>query len=361
MIPILARGASLLALAVLCNPAAAETYCVSTANELRNAMQAAAGSTTADDIRIQTGIYGAPNVVGNDAQYDVNLAGGNDLDISGGWTNAGCTQQSQQAGLTLLDGFGQRRVFDIGVGVVGGGGSAAVSIRNLSIRRGSSPDMGGCLRFQGYDGTGAALTVERVRFSECVAGGRGGALSATIQDGQTRILGSLFFLNRATREGAAYLYAALGNVFFSSNTVVQNEADGQGAATGGVTISTAAVWLGSVANNIFLENMNNAGIYDLAVLGNSTVLRNNRLDVRSGTAAGESGTTDAPPQFVAPNDFRLQPTSAMRNGGYPDPHGGYPVFDLVGEPRPQGAAVDIGAFEFAEQDVIFSHDFELDP
>lgn len=355
------RGAGLFVLAMLCTAASAETHCVASANELRNAMQATAISAGTDEIRLRTGVYGTPTVPGKDAQYDVSLTDGNSLTISGGWTDAGCTQQTQQAGSTLLDGLGQRRIFDIGVGVVGGSGSAAVSISNLAMRRGATSGVGGCLRFQGFQGTGAGLTIERVRFSECVAGERGGAVSATVQDGQTRVLGSLFYLNRASSEGAAFLTTTVGNVFFLSNTVVENQATGQGSPTAGVAVGISPSWSASVANNLFFENVNNAAVYDLALLGSGATLRNNRLDVRSGVAGSETGTTDAPPQFISANDFRLQPTSAMRNGGHANPSGGYPAVDLIGEPRPQGASVDIGAYEFGESDVIFQHDFELEP
>lgn len=181
VIGILALALPILALA-LPTLAPAATYCVATADQLRNALQSAATSAGSDQIRIRSGTYGAPGLPGTQAQYELMLTGNGDLDISGGWTDAACSQQDPRAEVTILDGLGQRRIFDIGVTNTNGV-SSTVWLRNTTIRRGSASGDGGCFRFQGFLGAGAALLLERVRFSECVSGARGGALMARSRTG----------------------------------------------------------------------------------------------------------------------------------------------------------------------------------
>jgi hypothetical protein len=140
--------------------------------------------------------------------------------------------------------------------------------------------------------------------------------------------------------------------------VVANQATAAGGATDGLTIGTPTTWLGSVANNLFANNFGGPARTDLQLLGADVVLRNNRLDTLTGHPAIETGTTDAPPQFMGLGDYRLQPTSPMRNGGHPNPAGGYPDRDLLGPSRPQ-SRIDIGAYEFAEPDLIFRNGFQV--
>lgn len=102
VIGILALALPILALA-LPTLAPAATYCVATADQLRNALQSAATSAGSDQIRIRSGTYGAPGLPGTQAQYELMLTGNGDLDISGGWTDAACSQQDPRAEVTILE------------------------------------------------------------------------------------------------------------------------------------------------------------------------------------------------------------------------------------------------------------------
>lgn len=78
-------------------------------------------------------------------------------------------------------------------------------------------------------------------------------------------------------------------------------------------------------------------------------VESNLLDVPAGAGRPwERDNVYGTAGFVAPEagDFRLRSDSAARDRGAAA--GGAPPFDIIGNPRPVGAAPDIGAYEFAE-------------
>ena len=68
------------------------------------------------------------------------------------------------------------------------------------------------------------------------------------------------------------------------------------------------------------------------------------MDLQTGK---EIGTIRADPKFVdfkldGTGDYRLQPSSPSINAGTPT---GAPELDITGNRRPQGGAIDVGAYE----------------
>jgi Periplasmic copper-binding protein (NosD) len=106
-----------------------------------------------------------------------------------------------------------------------------------------------------------------------------------------------------------------------------------------------------VANNIVVDN-GDEGIRESGATGSQNRYVDNEVsdnaegavDLQSGA---ESGTISASPAFVdfqldGSGDYRLQSYSAGVDGGSAE---GAPPTDILGTPRPQGKAVDVGPFE----------------
>jgi len=106
-----------------------------------------------------------------------------------------------------------------------------------------------------------------------------------------------------------------------------------------------------VANNIVVDNAGMGIQEDGATGPNNRYMNNNISGNPDGTTelqtGKESGTITTAPDFVdfrpdGSGDYRLQPSSPDVDAGTPE---GAPTWDIVGAPRPQGKAVDIGVFE----------------
>lgn len=94
---------------------------------------------------------------------------------------------------------------------------------------------------------------------------------------------------------------------------------------------------GVTRNNIVFNTRGAA--YDIRGSGN--VVENN-LAGGTGSGGSANGVTTGDPMFVSATDFHLKPGSPAIDKGKAD---GAPKADFEGKPRPQGAGIDLGAFE----------------
>ncbi len=151
-----------------------------------------------------------------------------------------------------------------------------------------------------------------------------------------------------------------GGIFTAegTNTLSNNTFSGNAAKTYGGGIWTAG-GTNTLNNNIFWGNKKGtdarvAGA-DYSVTGtNGNTFKNNLLQLASnkytdvnvnGLGTGATGNLFAQdPLFVSTTDLRLQAKSPCINAGITGK--GIPTTDIIGTSRPQGAGIDIGAYEY---------------
>jgi parallel beta-helix repeat protein/predicted outer membrane repeat protein len=177
--------------------------------------------------------------------------------------------------------------------------------------------------------------------------------------------------NQATEGNGGGIYAANFSGSLNNNLIVKNVADSTGGiyavyfdagstiinntvadnvgtladAVGGMQVSSVQAVL---KNNIFWNNGADdffGGLVGgtLAELSEETVGISYSL---INDYAGQANNIYTDPLFVsaADNDYHLSDASPAIDAGIND---GAPAEDLAGDPRPQGAAVDMGAYEYA--------------
>lgn len=328
----------------------AADYCVSTANGLQNALNAAAASAANDTLRLVEGTYQSTSPQG----FRVQLGETGNLTISGGWLS-GCLLplrnrrstidgQLARPGMVLLGGFDS-------------GGLLRIERLNFINGRGQGEYIAGGLTANPYLGAGLDIEIENCRFFNNTAdhesAGFGGGLNSVAQ-GTMLVRNNLFLLNHAdTAGGAASLNCGSSVAGFINNTVVDNTAVvGAAHNIGGVRLDgSGCVW--EVASNILWGNEGR----DLSLHNPGAALRYNDLDDLGGddAPATSTGNVNVNPQFVSDTNLRLRRSSPLVDAGFNEPMTGLSALAYDGGPRLVGPHVDIGAYEL---DVLFADDFD---
>lgn len=148
------------------------------------------------------------------------------------------------------------------------------------------------------------------------------------------------------------------NVNYSDNaTIINNTTYQNGVSDGGPGIGIESEFIAQGANNIRVYNNIFYGRPGEKVteVNSSTIAHNNNLTFEgTGTPyfSGNQNITGQDPRFVdaANNDFRLSATSPALDAGSTAPDQ-YSAKDILGTDRPQGAGVDIGAYERVAPDL----------
>jgi hypothetical protein len=175
----------------------------------------------------------------------------------------------------------------------------------------------------------SSLTVTNCTFSGNSAGAGGGGMMNDEYSSST-VTNCTFSRNNAFYGGGMYNYnhswPAVTNCTFSGNSAVLG---------GGMYNESSSS--PTVTNNILWEDSPDE-IYNL---GSSPIVTYS--DIQGGFTG--TGNIDADPKFVdaANEDYHLQQGSPCIDTGTPS---GAPATDLEGNPRPQGAGYDMGAYEF---------------
>ena len=133
-----------------------------------------------------------------------------------------------------------------------------------------------------------------------------------------------------------------------NNTIYGNGIDAGG---GGIDIANPNLARLTIRNNLIFGNRSSqirltGGLTELPP---ATVIQNNLVHGKQNRLPMQNAI-DADPRVIdaAGGDFRLQARSPAIDAGVAE---GAPTVDMSGRPRPQGRAVDLGAFEYAESTV----------
>lgn len=331
---------------------AAVNFCVATSANLRDALNTARSDGEDNGIRLRSGTY--TTLAG--AAFAATVNDNHSIVISGGWSGTNCTSQAQDPSLTVLQAATgtTSRVLQIDAGSQT---QSEISITNLTLRNGSAPvnGYGGCLQLTS---PGQGLRVERTIFEGCKATqGTGGALHV---DGPLlRVSGNLITDNTSRRAAVSLNVRNTGAGYFNNNTVTGNLPSGtSGQAIGllAVTGIEARIWF---SNNIIWGNNPGTTNFDFDIGQASNVFSYNHLGSYIGATGVQSvGATFGDPGFTSGSLPQLAPSSICRDSGTNHPSGGTPAQDLLGRNRPQGPAIDRGAFEALFIDRIFAAGFE---
>lgn len=138
----------------------------------------------------------------------------------------------------------------------------------------------------------------------------------------------------------------MSNLLIVNNTFADN---GRGGWGGGITVDDPDASGVTIRNNICSQNTSFQIVRDAGVPASNVTIDHNLIDGfrgYDGETAGESAV-QAAPLFAnaAGANFRLQSSSPAIDQGSSS---GAPADDYDGTPRPQGAGIDMGAFEYAQ-------------
>lgn len=187
-------------------------------------------------------------------------------------------------------------------------------------------------------------TVTSCTFSGNTSNGPGGAIY-----GGWTITNCIFLDNSAagfspiygisSGGGAVYGNGTITNCTFSGNTA-GNYGYG-GAIFGGGTITSCILWGNS-------DGQGYPQVYD-----NSASLTVGYSDIDQDGYAGSNGNIRQDPLFVDPinSNFHIKGISPCINTATEN---GAPINDLEGTPRPQGAGLDMGAYEYTLNPTVIS-------
>lgn len=330
-------------------PSHAATFCAANATQLQQALASAGSNGLGDEVRIRAGVLSA-TTASNGWTYDLLITDGQSVDISGGWTDAGCTQRVETASATtLLAAPGSRMLR-----VYSSTGRPVFSVSNLRISFVTQSN-GGCA----FEVGGLMdVVLQRLRFNnlEC-----GTLIAGQVNGGTFAVRNSLFADNQSV-DALVRLFGVGANAasasVFTQNTLVGNTVS---ASMFLANIRAEPGDSKAIENNVVWDNTMVPDPQGMlrqfeTVEATSASLRNNRLQVLPSAFANASGNSAGDPGFSGAVDYRPRADSPLRDAGIANPAGGTTVRDLSGLPRVQGLRVDIGAFE--SEAALFAAGFE---
>ena len=340
---------------------AANVFCVASSDKLTDALASlstSTGNTDADEIRIHTGTYSAP-----EGGWVGSVTTHHPLTIRGGYTDDGCTQQSLNASLTVLDGNDTSSVMTINTPL---GPDSDIEVSGLTFQHGKGgggfgPNAGGLKISDTGPISNGKILVERNIFRDNSSVGDGinlaigGLLAAT--DGQSLIVRGNLFVNNTSPNAAAFLFSN-NAIDVSNNTFAGNHSTDSAQIPVALDYFTFGGLFSS--NNIYWGNTTGPGQFDIDLSAHlngakgATLLRDD-IQTSTGTAVSATGTLHVDPKFVGTSNFRLSVASTLIDAGVDNPPGDLTTVDLDGAPRIDPAAVDLGAYESS---YVFVDSFE---
>lgn len=336
----------------------AHTFCVSTAGDLTAALSAAQSTYKNEDneVDITHGTY-----FGNWA-YSINNTHG--IVIRGGFFSffGGCAADANpDASLTVLDAAESGTVLSI-LPAPGKATSGAVTISGLTFAHGrETVQTNGAGLFVGFIGlyTGNVL-IERNIFRDnlnTTATGGGAGVVASI-GGVLTVRNNVFFDNTAHSWSALSMFNSAGHANVTNNTIAYNFLNGSFASNAMVSYSGNGSAYAVFVNNIIVYPFGSGSAISL---NSGMALFNNDISSAYGSPDPASNNTiNVDPSFVdaVNGDLHLRADSPMIDLGTDTNNilfGGMSAYDLDGNDRVVGPAIDLGAYE---SDVLFRDGFD---
>lgn len=339
---------ALVALASAACPAA----CVDTVAKFQQALNNAVGVNSPSEVRVASGSY---DLSATSLTFSSAAVGQGQLTISGGW-NSGCTIQTLDAALSVLDGHNAGQA----AALLQLQSSGGIAVSYLTIQGGSTlntsyPAGLVAIRSGGSGDVDVRFNIIRANASPYFGGFMAKVGNDTAAAGDVHLDGNLIVGNTAgSGSGAAGVVedTTSGRIYATNNTIADNVvALALGANMGGLQVNTSA----TLDNNILWGNTS-ADVNVSGLTSGSVIFTNNDYGTAYGTPdPTSSGNLDVDPKFVGSGDYHLVPESPLIGKGVSTPADGLPANDLEGNPRSYSGKVDLGAYE---SDVIFANGFD---
>ncbi len=209
---------------------------------------------------------------------------------------------------------------------------------------------------------GEGVLITNSRFEDNIAETRGGGAYLSCENGFVLVQNCLFSHNSSSRDGAgfylssdAYSPEKLTSADIINNTITGNVVSGDNYGGGVYVRCGDPDTVYSFTNNIIWGNSADAGadVYlkdERKINSYSFNISNNDISVISHDLSEDSemlgnDNINEDPLFVSPTDYRLQSVSPVIDMGDNNARS-LPEFDLDGNARIYGDAVDMGAYEY---------------
>jgi len=315
-------------------------------------IQAAVDKTgTGDIVKVATGTYTRPGLVPSVVWY-----WGTSLTLSGGWNSS----FSSQTGYSVIDGQSAHPGIKL---------NATLTIDHFIIQNGFTTSNGG-----GIDGVGS-LAINNSLITKNTGHNGGGGIYIS---GNVTLNNSTISENYTLSRGGGVLSSGLGSITLNNSTIAANR--GGGIALSGVS-GTGANPLVTIQNSTIVRNTDGGGIWDggsypsrIINITNSIIASNTAqwgadcsagyygpdhvLNIASANNAIFGNTTQCAinggsaiqlnidPKVADYPTGKLQYISLLNNSPAIDAGSNCLATDQRGVARPQGAACDIGAYEY---------------
>lgn len=352
----------LLALLAFAAPVrAVTTLCVGTAQELAAALgqvNALAGADSQYVIKLRPGSYINELPSSGHAFLIAPNRSGQTVTLSGGWSE-NCQVRRYNGPRTTLLGTASRRAleFNLDDGVHTGNRLILhdLDLRNLLFDP-PRDNVAACLA--GAVGPGNEATIERLAMGLC----------HTMQGQMASVLiynrGKLVFGNVLVNGGGALENGGIGVMtvdqgasYLSQLTVTRTKSLGPDSGFGsGIVLLNADSAVTHLSNSVVWGNDPDPNAADLYLHGPGITLtrvHHGKLKAMAGAPAANLSPSVGDPGFVSAGDAHLRPDSILIDSGVYSPPGGAGTYDLEGNPRKRGAAIDVGVYETSVSDTIF--------